>query len=93
MRQRLRNLGRVIGERFDLRRTGDIQSAFTAVLTQRLQSLFVYPLPVESGDIRHIAGFALTTRLPTATFWEGYTERGFLIFYGSRTADWLVPTR
>jgi ABC-type uncharacterized transport system substrate-binding protein len=72
--------------RFDVRRKGDIQRALTAAVAQRSESLFVYPLPVDSDDIRQIAQFASTNRLPAVTFWEGYAELGFLIFYGSRIA-------
>jgi putative ABC transport system substrate-binding protein len=73
--------------RFGVRRTTDLPPAFTAALNQRSQALFVYPLPVEAADVRRIAEFALARRLPAVTFWEGYAEQGFLIFYGTGISD------
>ena len=31
--------------------------------------------------------FALNNKLPGLTFWEGYAEQGFLMFYGTRLSD------
>jgi putative ABC transport system substrate-binding protein len=83
-------VGRALGMqplRFDVRRTTDLQPAFTGVLNQRSQALFVCPLPVEVADVRRIAEFALTKRLPVVTFWEGYAEQDFLICYGTGLSD------
>lgn len=59
----------------------------SAALNQRSQALFVYPLPVEPIEIRRIAEFALSKRLPAVTFWEGYAEEGLLLFYGTGISD------
>lgn len=72
---------------FDVRRRTDVQRTLTAAVIQRSQALFAYPLPLGPGDIRQIAEFALTKRMPAVTFWEGYAEQGFLIFYGTRITD------
>jgi len=74
-------------QRVNVRGAVDLQAALTAVLDQRAQALFVYPLPVEPAEIRRIADFALTKRLPAVTQWEGYVEHGLLIFYGPGSSD------
>lgn len=74
-------------QRVNVRDAADLQSAFTAVLNQRAQALFVYPLTVEPAEIQRIADFALTKRLPAVTLWEGYTEHGLLLFYGPGLKD------
>lgn len=83
-------VGRALGMqplRFGVRQTTDLQPALTGVLHHRSQALFVYPLPVETAGVRRIAEFALARRLPAVTFWEGYAEQGFLIFYGTGISD------
>ena len=83
-------VGRALGMhplRFDVQRAADLRNALTGALTQRAQALFVYPLPIDTADVRRIAEFGLTNRLPVVTFWEGYAEQGFLIFYGTGSSD------
>ncbi len=70
-----------------VRAATDLQRAFAAVLNQRAQALLVYPIPIDRAHIRPIVDFALTKRLPAVTFWEGYVEQGFLLFYGTRLAE------
>jgi putative ABC transport system substrate-binding protein len=65
----------------------DFQNAFAAILEQRAQALLVYPLPLGPAPIGQIAEFALKNKLPGLTFWEGYAEQGFLMFYGARLSD------
>jgi len=48
---------------------------------------FVYPLPLAPAHIGQIVEFALNNKLPGLTFWEGYAEQGFLMFYGPRLSD------
>jgi len=74
-------------QRVNVRGAADLQDALTSALNQRAQALFVYPLPVEPAEIRRIADFALTKRLPAVTLWEGYVEHGLLIFYGPAITD------
>ena len=71
----------------DVRGAADFQGAFAAILEQRAQALFVYPLPLAPAQIGQIVEFALNNKLPGMTFWEGYTEQGFLMFYGARNSD------
>ncbi len=39
------------------------------------------------AHIGQIVEFALNNKLPGLTFWEGYAEQGFLMFYGARLSD------
>jgi len=73
--------------RINVRGAADLQGAFKAVLDQRAQALFVYPLPVESAEIRRVADFALAKRLPVVTLLPEYAQLGFLISYGVGGAD------
>jgi len=71
----------------DVRGAADFRDAFAAILEQRAQALLVYPLPLAPVHIGQIVEFALKNKLPGLTFWEGYTEQGFLMFYGARLSD------
>ena len=70
-----------------VRGAADLPDAFAAIVDQRAQGLLVYPLPLAPRDTGQIVEFALRYKLAGLTFWEGYTELGFLIFYGSRLSD------
>jgi ABC-type uncharacterized transport system substrate-binding protein len=74
-------------ELIDVRGAADFQDAFAAILEQRAQALLVYPLPLAPAHVAQIVEFALKNKLPGFTFWEGYTEQGFLMFYGARNSD------
>ncbi len=71
----------------DVRGAVDFQDAFAAILEQLAQALFVYPLPLAPVQIGQIVEFALNNKLPGSTFWEGYVEQGFLMFYGTRLSE------
>jgi len=71
----------------DVRGAVDFQDAFAAILEQLAQVLLVYPLPLAPAQIGQIVEFALSNKLPGSTFWEGYVEQGFLMFYGARNSD------
>jgi putative ABC transport system substrate-binding protein len=71
----------------DVRGAVDLQNAFAAILEQHAQALLVYPLPLAPAHIGQIVEFALNNKLPGLTFWEGYAEQGFLMFYGARLSD------
>jgi putative tryptophan/tyrosine transport system substrate-binding protein len=71
----------------DVRGAVDFQDAFAAILEQLAQALFVYPLPLAPVQIGQIVEFALNNNLPGSTFWEGYVEQGFLMFYGTRLSE------
>jgi putative ABC transport system substrate-binding protein len=82
--------GRALGQKpqfIDVRGVVDFQAAFAAVRDQRAQALLLYPLPLQPAEIRRIADFALTNRLPAVTVWEGHAEQGVLMFYGAGNAD------
>jgi putative ABC transport system substrate-binding protein len=71
----------------DVRSAVDFPDAFAAILEQHAQALLVYPLPLAPTHIGQIVEFALNNKLPGLTFWEGYAEQGFLMFYGTRLSD------
>jgi putative tryptophan/tyrosine transport system substrate-binding protein len=71
----------------DVRGAVDFQDAFAAILEQHAQALLVYPLPLAPAPIGQIVEFALSNKLPGSTFWEGYVEQGFLMFYGARNSE------
>jgi len=74
-------------QRVNVRGEADLSGAFRAALDQRAQALLVYPLPVKAPEIRRIADFALTKRLPAVALRGEYAERGLLISYGTEGAD------
>jgi ABC-type uncharacterized transport system substrate-binding protein len=71
----------------NIRAATDLHIAFTEIVDQRVQGLLVYPVPLAPTDSQAIAEFALAKKLPGVTFWEGYVEHGFLLFYGTRLAE------
>jgi putative tryptophan/tyrosine transport system substrate-binding protein len=71
----------------DVRGTVDFQDAFAAILEQHAEALLVYPLPLAPAQMGQIVEFALSNKLPGSTFWEGYVEQGFLMFYGARNSE------
>ena len=74
-------------QRVPVRSAADLPAAFSMVQNQRAQALFVYPMAMEKTDIKRIADFAVTSKLPATTLWDGYAEQGFLLFYGSSVAQ------
>ena len=70
-----------------VRGAADLHAAFAAVVDYGAQALLVYPVPLTAGQIRSIVEFAHIKRLPRVTFWEGYVEQGFLLFYGTRLSE------
>jgi ABC-type uncharacterized transport system substrate-binding protein len=73
-------------QRVELRASADLDAAFAAVLTQRAEALYVYPLPITPRDAERLAAFALKNRLPTATVHEPYMRAGLLICYAADIA-------
>jgi putative ABC transport system substrate-binding protein len=67
--------------RVELRTSADLDVAFAAILKQRAEALFVYPVPITRRDSERLAQFALKHRLPTATVHEPFFKAGLLICY------------
>jgi ABC-type uncharacterized transport system substrate-binding protein len=65
----------------DVRGSADLDAAFAAVLKQRADALFVYPLPITPRDSQRLAEFAVKNRLPTATPHQPYVKAGLLLSY------------
>ena len=81
---------RVLGVRLlrvDVRSVANLDAAFAAALRQRVEALFVYPLPIASLDERRIAEFAIRNRLPTIAVVPRFVEAGMLMSYAPSTAD------
>ena len=82
--------GQALGQKphfIGVRGVVDFQAAFATVRNQRAQALLLYALPLQPAEVRRIADFALTNRLPAVTFWEGHAEQGVLMFYGAGLVD------
>ena len=63
----------------DVRSTEQVDGAFAAVLAQRAEALFVYPLPIGPSDRKSIARFAIKNRLPTVAISPHYVPDGLLL--------------
>ena len=68
-------------QRVELRTTADLDAALEAVLKQRAEALFVWPLPITPRDSERLAEFAIKNRLPTATSYQPYVKAGLLFSY------------
>jgi putative ABC transport system substrate-binding protein len=62
----------VRSQRVELRTSADLDAALEAVLKQRAEALFVWPLPITQRDSERLAEFATKNRLPTATTYQPY---------------------
>jgi putative ABC transport system substrate-binding protein len=74
-------------QRVELRTSADLDAVFAAVLRQRAEALFVYPLPITPRDSEKLAQFAVKNRLPTATVHQPYVKAGLLISYVTDLAN------
>jgi len=68
-------------QRVELRTSADLDAAFEAVLRQRAEALFVWPVPITPRDSERLAEFATKNRLPTATVHQPYVRAGLLFSY------------
>jgi putative ABC transport system substrate-binding protein len=68
-------------QRVELRTSADLDAAFAAVLRQRAEALFVWPVPITPRDSERLAEFAVKNRLPTATTYQPFVRSGLLFSY------------
>jgi putative tryptophan/tyrosine transport system substrate-binding protein len=68
-------------QRVELRTSADLDAAFAAVLRQRAEALYVWPVPITPRDAERLAEFAVKNRLPTATTYEPFVRAGLLFSY------------
>ena len=68
-------------QRVELRTSADLDAAFAAVLRQRAQALYVWPVPITPRDAERLAEFAIKNRLPTATTYQPFVRAGLLFSY------------
>jgi putative ABC transport system substrate-binding protein len=81
---------RILGitpQRVDVRNAEKLDGAFAAALEQRMEALFVYPLPIAPADRQRIVQFGIKNRLPTVVISPPYVEEGMLVGYGVSGAD------
>ena len=71
----------VRSQRVELRTSADLDVALEAVLKQRAEALFVWPLPITQRDSERLAEFAIKNRLPTATTYQPFVRAGLLFSY------------
>ena len=68
-------------QRVELRTSADLDAALEAVLKQRAEALFVWPVPITPRDAERLAQFATKNRLPTATTYQPFVRAGLLFSY------------
>jgi ABC-type uncharacterized transport system substrate-binding protein len=81
---------RILGitpQRVDVRSAEKLEGAFAAALEQRMEALFVYPLPIAPPDRQRIVQFGIKNRLPTVVISPHYVEEGMLVAYGVSGPD------
>jgi ABC-type uncharacterized transport system substrate-binding protein len=71
----------VRSQRVELRTSADLDAAFAAVLRQRADALYVWPVPITPRDSERLAEFAVKNRLPTATTYQPFVRAGLLFSY------------
>ncbi len=68
-------------QRVDVRSAADLDAAFAAVLRERAQGLYLYPLRIPRTDVERIVGFAAKNRLPSmGATTSAYAATGLLFF-------------
>jgi putative ABC transport system substrate-binding protein len=71
----------------DVRSAAKLEGAFAAALEQRMEALFLYPLPIAPPDRQRIVQFGIKNRLPTVAISPHYVEEGMLVAYGVSGPD------
>jgi putative ABC transport system substrate-binding protein len=75
-------------QRIDIRRPADLDATFTAMVRQRAQAVFVFPLRIDPSDTDRIVEFAAKNRLPSLGLVDQqYTAAGFLLYYTFNRAE------
>ena len=74
-------------QRVDVRTSTDLDDGFAATLRHRAEAITVYPLSTMPVEIKKIAEFAVTNRLPTVTNTAAYAKEGLLAAYGPNVPD------
>jgi putative ABC transport system substrate-binding protein len=68
--------------RVDVRSASDLDNAFTTIVRERLQAVYVFPLRVNRAEVDRIVEFAAKHRLPTLGLVDAqYKAVGFLVYY------------
>jgi len=74
--------------RIDVRRPSDLDAAFTAVVRERAQAVFLFPLRIGPPDTDRIVEFTAKNRLPTLGLVDQqYRAPGFLLYYTFNRAE------
>jgi ABC transporter substrate binding protein len=76
---------RVVGlelRRIDVRQSSDLDAAFTAMVRERAQAVFLFPLWIGRSDTDRIVEFTVKNRLPTLGLVDlQYRAAGVLVYY------------
>jgi putative ABC transport system substrate-binding protein len=79
------NAARIRGltlQRVDVRSASDLDAAFEAVLRERAQAMYLYPLRIARADAARVIDFAVRHRIPTmAAVSQAYLLAGVLFFH------------
>ena len=69
-------------QRVDVRGPSDLDAAFAAILRERAQAIYIYPLRIPRTDVARIIDFAIKHRLPTmAAVSQAFLSAGVLFFH------------
>ena len=76
--------------RVDVRGSSDLDTAFTAIVRERAQAVYLFPLRIGRSEVDRIAEFTVKNRLPTLGLVDPpYMAAGVLVFYSfSRTEQY-----
>jgi putative ABC transport system substrate-binding protein len=74
--------------RVDIRRPADLDAAFTAMVRERAQAVFLFPLRIDPPDTDRIVQFAAKNRLPSLGLVDQqYIAAGLLLYYTFNRAE------
>jgi putative ABC transport system substrate-binding protein len=75
-------------QRVDVRSALDLDATFAAVIRERAQGLYLYPLRIPQADVERITSFAAKNRLPSVgVIGLAYAAAGVLFFYTNSAAE------
>jgi putative tryptophan/tyrosine transport system substrate-binding protein len=72
---------------WEIREAGEFERAFTAIVKQRGDGLYILQGPLMTVNIKRIVGFALKGRLPSMFSNRRSQEAGGLMYYGTDLTD------
>ena len=82
----------VIPHSLEVSKSAELDKAFKAAQKMRVSALAIMPNPVFATNLKHVADFAIKSRLPSIFHLKEFADAGGLVTYGANRADMFRRT-